>query len=233
MHDHATHDEHHLTHRSNWLRAAVLGANDGIVSTGSLIVGVAAAAVGHTEIVIAGIAGLVAGAMSMATGEYVSVSSQSDIERADMAKERRALVEMPDVELEELTQIYEARGLERGLAEEVAAQLTRHDALGAHMRDEIGITEEMAADPIQAAWASALSFATGAALPLLVAWLSPLSVVVPTVVVATLLSLALLGTMSAAMGGAPVVRAVGRIVMWGAFALAATAAIGWMVGGVV
>jgi len=229
----ATHDEHHLSHRSNWLRAAVLGANDGIVSTGSLIVGVAAAAVGRPEILVAGIAGLVAGAMSMAAGEFVSVSSQSDTERADMEKERVALQEHPKEEHTELAAIYVGRGLDRDLADRVATQLMAHDALGAHMRDEVGLTEELAANPIQAAWASALSFAVGAALPLAVAALVPLGAIVPGVIAASVVSLALLGALSARSGGAPMGRAVSRVTIWGALAMAATAAIGTAIGAVI
>lgn len=232
MTDHDLNDEHHLSHRSNWLRAAVLGANDGIVSTGSLIVGVASASAGHSEVLIAGVAGLVAGAMSMATGEYVSVSSQSDTEEADREKERIALRDNPEEEHAELAAIYVQRGLDPDLADKVATQLTAHDALGAHMRDEIGITEEQAANPIQAAWASAVAFSAGAALPLAVAWVSPVSAMLITVTLASLVSLATLGALSARTGGAPIGPAVTRVTLWGVAAMAATAAIGWMVGGV-
>jgi len=233
MNDHARFDEHHNVHRVGWLRAAVLGANDGIVSTGSLIVGVAAAATGATEVLIAGIAGLVAGAMSMAAGEYVSVSSQADTERADLAKEEAALRDQPEEELAELAAIYVERGLDPALAHEVAVQLTAHDALGAHARDEIGISEVIAARPVQAALASAATFSVGAAVPLIAAVLTPLNVAIPVVTGTSLVSLAVLGALSAQAGGAPVGRAVARVTLWGAFAMAATAAIGALFGATV
>ena len=197
-----SHSEIHMVHRIGWLRAAVLGANDGLVSTSSLVVGVAAAGTGRTEVLIAGLAGLVAGAMSMAAGEYVSVSSQTDAEQADLAREKKELAETPDAELEELTRIYEARGLTRDLAEQVAVQLTDRDALGSHARDELGISETVTAHPIQAALVSAMTFAVGAVVPLLVAMLAPPAQIVPFVAIATLLSLAILGGLGATAGGA-------------------------------
>jgi VIT1/CCC1 family predicted Fe2+/Mn2+ transporter len=224
------HTERHLMDRIGWLRAAVLGANDGIVSTASLIVGVAAASSGRGEVLVAGVAGLVAGAMSMAAGEFVSVSSQADSERADLAREREELRTDPVFELEELTQIYVGRGVEPALARQVAQQMTAKDALGAHARDELGISPHTQARPIQAAWASAASFATGAAMPLLVAWLAPLSQLGWLVSCASLLFLALLGVWSARAGGARVWRATARVVFWGAFAMAATALVGGMFG---
>ncbi|MDE3028636.1 MAG: VIT family protein [Paracoccaceae bacterium] len=219
-----------MTHRIGWLRAAVLGANDGLVSTSSLIVGVAAATPDRTAILIAGIAGLVAGAMAMAAGEYVSVSSQADVERADLEKERIALRDTPEEELKELAAIYVERGLEPDLAMEVAVALTAKDALGAHARDEIGITDAIAANPTQAAVASAVSFALGAALPLGVAALVPLSTVIVSVIVASVVLLAVLGALSAIAGGAPMLRAVLRVMIWGAAAMAATAGIGALFG---
>jgi VIT1/CCC1 family predicted Fe2+/Mn2+ transporter len=226
-------DEHHLIHRAGWLRAAVLGANDGIVSTGSLIVGVAAAAGSHGEVLVAGVAALVAGAMSMAAGEYVSVSSQSDTERADIEKEKIALRDTPDAELHELALIYEARGLPPALASEVANVLMKADALKAHARDEIGISESVTARPVQAALASAGSFVTGAAFPLAVAAVSPLDQMIWLVTAASLIFLALLGVLSARAGGAPVFRAVLRVTLWGAFAMAVTALIGRLFGAIV
>ena len=233
MNDHARFDEHHNVHRVGWLRAAVLGANDGIVSTGSLIVGVAAAAAGPGEVLVAGVAGLVAGAMSMAAGEYVSVSSQADTERADLVKETAALRDNPQEELEELAAIYEERGLRPELALEVARELTAHDALAAHARDEIGISHTVTAKPVQAALASAATFSVGAAMPLIVAVLTPLSMAIPVVTGASLVSLAVLGALSARAGGAPVLRAIARVTIWGAFAMAATAAIGALFGATV
>lgn len=227
------HIETHLVSRIGWLRAAVLGANDGIVSTASLIVGVAAASASRGDILLAGVAGLVAGAMSMAAGEYVSVSSQSDTERADLARERGELATQPDFELEELAQIYQARGVEAGLARHVAEQLMAKDALGAHARDELGISEITTARPIQAAATSAMTFAAGAALPLLVVLVSPLSLMGWSVSIASLACLTLLGVLSAKGGGAGMLRAVLRVTFWGAFAMAATAAIGAMFGAVV
>ena len=227
------HRELHRTARIGWLRAAVLGANDGIVSTASLMVGVAAASVSQSEILVAGGAGLVAGAMSMAAGEYVSVSSQSDIEQADIARERGELETQPESELTELTAIYIARGLEPDLAGQVARQLTTHDALGAHARDELGISEIVSARPVQAALTSAATFAAGAALPWLVALVSPMSAVVPLVAGTSLVFLTGLGALSARTGGAPVARAAGRVAFWGALAMGLTAGLGKLLGTVI
>ena len=210
-----------------------MGANDGIVSTGSLIVGVAAAAPDRTSILIAGVAGLVAGAMSMAAGEYVSVSSQSDTERADLETERQAIEDVPEVELEELAQIYVERGVEVGLARQIAAQLMEHDSLGAHARDELGITDFGAARPVLAALTSAATFSVGGALPLAAVVLAPITHAIPVVSVASLLSLGLLGALSARAGGADVLMATARVVVWGALAMAATAAIGAVFGMVI
>jgi vacuolar iron transporter family protein len=222
------HSEIHRTDRIGWLRAAVLGANDGIVSTASLIVGVAAAEASRGSVLIAGVAGLVAGAMSMAAGEYVSVSSQSDTEKADLARERKELETTPDAELAELASIYVSRGLDKDLAHQVAVQLSAHDALGAHARDELGISDLTTARPIQAALASAASFAVGAMLPLVATFLTPVQAIPWSVSILSLVFLASLGGLSASMGGAPVGRAVFRITFWGALAMAATAAIGAM-----
>lgn len=227
------HREYHLADRIGWLRAAVLGANDGIVSTASLIAGVAAASAGRSEVMLAGVAGLIAGAMSMAAGEYVSVSSQSDTEHADLAKERRELAETPDLELEELTNIYIGRGVEPSLAREVAIQMTAKDALSAHARDELGIVQSMRANPVQAAAASAASFATGAALPLITAALVPMSALSWAGPAASLLFLAVLGVWSARMAGAPPLRPTLRVVFWGAVAMAITAGAGALFGAVV
>lgn len=225
------HPERHQVHRIGWLRAAVLGANDGIVSTASLIVGVAAAASTKGEILLAGVAGLVAGAMSMAAGEYVSVSSQADTEAADLTRERAELAASPEFEHAELTKVYEDRGLDTETARTVASQLMAHDALGAHARDELSITHITTARPLQAAWTSALTFTTGAALPLAAAWLSPLGrSMMITVSVGSLLFLALLGAVGARAGNAPVARATARVAFWGAAAMALTAGIGKLVG---
>lgn len=224
------HPESHLVSRIGWLRAAVLGANDGIVSTASLIVGVAAAATTHGEVMLAGIAGLVAGAMSMAAGEYVSVSSQSDTEQADLARERAELRDQPDFERQELADIYVKRGLERGLALQVADQLMAKDPLGAHARDELGISEVTTARPIEAALTSAATFAVGAAMPLLMVLIVPTRLLVVAVSAASLLFLALLGAIGARAGGANVLRATARVTFWGAFAMALTAGIGKLVG---
>jgi len=224
------HRELHLVDRIGWLRAAVLGANDGIVSTASLIVGVAMASQGRTEILVAGVAGLVAGAMSMAAGEYVSVSSQADTERADIARETRELATHPDSELAELAGIYAARGVEPDLAHKVARQLMAKDALGAHARDELGISEVTTARPVQAAVTSALTFAAGAALPLAAAALSPVETLVPTVSAAALVFLAALGGIGARAGGAPAWKAVARVTFWGAMAMAITAGVGALFG---
>jgi vacuolar iron transporter family protein len=225
-----THSEVHMVHRIGWLRAAVLGANDGIVSTSSLVVGVGAAGSGRTAILIAGLAGLVAGAMSMAAGEYVSVSSQADTEKADLVRETRELVETPEAELKELTQIYVDRGLDPDLAEKVAVQLTERDPLGTHARDELGITQTISSNPIQAAAVSALTFATGAVVPLIVALLAPPGQITIVVAAATLIALAVLGGLGASAGGAGVLRGVARVTFWGALAMAATAAVGFIVG---
>lgn len=224
------HEETHAVTRIGWLRAAILGANDGIVSTASLIAGVAAAGTAPHAILLTGVAGLVAGAMSMAAGEYVSVSSQGDAERADVELEKRHLAADPEFELEELTQIYEQRGLSRALAEQVAAELTAHDALDTHLRDELGMTEAMVARPIQAAIASAASFTVGAALPLLVVLLDSGPSLPWTVSGASLLFLALLGALGARAGKAPMLRPVVRVTFWGAMAMAATIAIGSLFG---
>ncbi|WP_035126122.1 VIT1/CCC1 transporter family protein [Conexibacter woesei] len=224
--------EVHLSHRSNWLRAAVLGANDGILSTSSLIIGVAASGASRSAIVTAGIAGLVAGALSMAAGEYVSVSSQRDAELADMRLEARELRSDPEGELRELAKIYENRGLTPALAAEVARELSDRDALQAHARDELGLAAERLARPLQAAWASALSFSTGALLPLLAVVVVPSSLRVAVAVAVTLVALALLGDLGARLGGAPRRRATVRVVIWGALAMAITAAIGALVGSV-
>ena len=225
-----THHEKHFAERIGWLRAAVLGANDGIVSTASLIVGVAAARASHDEVMIAGIAGLVAGAMSMAAGEYVSVSSQSDTEQADLARERRELATDSEYEHQELAGIYEKRGLEPALARQVAEQLMAHDALGAHARDELGLTEVHTARPIQAAMASASTFACGAALPLLAAWLSPVAAMIVVVSVASLVFLSGLGVLAARTGGANMLVGAGRVTLWGALAMLATALVGSLFG---
>ncbi len=224
------HPERHLVQRIGWLRAAVLGANDGIVSTASLIVGVAAAASMREDVLVAGAAGLVAGAMSMAAGEYVSVSSQSDAEQADLARERKELSDHAELEREELAQIYVGRGVEPDLARQVAGQLMQKDALNAHARDELGLSDIVAARPVQAAFASAVTFASGAALPLVAAWIAPRAAIVPVVSAAALAFLALLGAVGARAGGAPVFRATVRVTFWGALALALTAGVGKMFG---
>ena len=227
------HIEKHGSHRSGWLRAAVLGANDGLVSTASLIVGIAASAAATNEILLAGTAGLVAGAMSMAAGEYVSVSSQSDTESADLEKERRELLEQPDFELQELAGFFENRGVTAQTAREVAEQLTAHDALGAHAREELGISEITTARPLQAAMTSAATFAVGAALPLAVLLLSPEGALMYAVIASTLIFLAALGALGAKAGGAGMTKATIRVTLWGAVAMAATAAIGALFGAVV
>jgi vacuolar iron transporter family protein len=227
------HPETHLVSRIGWLRAAVLGANDGIVSTASLIVGVAAASAATSEVLVAGVAGLVAGAMSMAAGEYVSVSSQSDTEQADLARERAELASQPEFEREELARIYIDRGVSPDLARQVAAQLMAKDALGAHARDELGISEVTAARPIQAALTSAATFAVGAAMPLSMVLLMPRSALVIGVSIASLLFLAILGAVGARTGGANVMKATLRVTFWGALAMALTAGIGALFGTVV
>lgn len=223
------HSEFHRSHRIGWLRAAVLGANDGIVSTASLIIGVAAAHASQATILLTGVAGLVAGAMSMAAGEYVSVSSQSDTETADLTKERLELETDQESELKELTGIYMGRGLTPDLAQQVAVQLTAHDALGAHARDELGISEIMNARPVQAALASALTFAIGAALPLIIAYFSANNVV-PTVAIMSLIFLAILGGLAAKAGGANMWKGASRVAFWGVLAMAATAGVGSLFG---
>ena len=227
------HPESHLVARIGWLRAAVLGANDGIVSTASLTVGVAAAAATQNDVLIAGIAGLVAGAMSMAAGEYVSVSSQSDTEQADLARERKELSENIGFEREELADIYVKRGVDKRLARQVADQLMAKDALMAHARDELGISESSTARPVQAALTSAATFTVGAAMPLLMVLFSPARLLVPMVSAASLVFLALLGAIGARAGGANVLRATTRVTFWGALAMALTAGIGAFFGTVV
>jgi vacuolar iron transporter family protein len=222
-------DPHYIT-RSNWLRAAVLGANDGIVSVSSLVVGVAAADPSPRAVLIAGVAGLAAGAMSMAAGDYVSVSSQSDTERADIEREREALRETPEAEFEELKAIYVERGLSEPTAEAVARELTEKDALAAHVRDELGLSDIHAANPFQAALASGLTFSVAAAVPVVAAWLTPASAIIPTVLVVTVFALAILGALGAKAGAAPVLPAVMRVVGWGVFAMAVTAGVGWLFG---
>lgn len=225
-----SHLESHLTSRIGWLRAAVLGANDGIISTASLIVGVAAATPSQSAILVAGIAGLAAGAMSMAAGEYVSVSSQSDTENADLARERRELKEQPDFEFKELADIYVARGVEAPLARQVAQQLMAKDALGAHAREELGISEITAARPVQAAFTSAITFAVGAALPLFLVFVAPVALLIPVVSAATLVFLAILGALGAWVGGANLLVGAARVTFWGALAMALTAGIGAIFG---
>jgi len=225
-----SHHEVHRAHRVGWLRAAVLGANDGIVSTASLIIGVAAASAAHPNILLAGIAGLVAGAMSMAAGEYVSVSSQSDTEKADLELEKQSLERDFEFEKLELAEIYQDRGLTPELATQVAEQLMDHDALGAHARDEIGISEISNARPIQAAFSSAGTFVVGAALPLLVAWLTPGPQLILAVALASLFFLALLGGLAARTGGAPIWVGAVRVTFWGALAMALTAGVGRLFG---
>ena len=222
--------EKHLIGRIGWLRAAVLGANDGLVSTSSLILGVASSSASHQNILLAGVAGLVAGAMSMAAGEYVSVSTQSDTEKAELAKERRELRQSPELELRELANIYVKRGVEKKTALDVARQLMAKDALAAHAQDELGISKTMLAKPVQAAFASAISFTLGAAAPLAIVVFSPSELVFLTVPIASLLYLAVLGALGAVTGGAGVVRGMARVTMWGALAMAVTAGIGHLVG---
>jgi vacuolar iron transporter family protein len=226
------HKETHLVNRIGWLRAAVLGANDGIISTASLIVGVAAAAAKQNDVLIAGVAGLVAGAMSMAAGEYVSVSSQSDTEKADLAREGRELRSNPEAELEELAEIYVKRGVDHDLARQIAAQLTKKDALGAHARDELGISQTTTARPVQAALTSAVTFSVGAAMPLLMVVVSPSNMLVPVTSAASLGFLAFLGAVGAKAGGANILRATIRVTFWGALALGITAGIGKLFGAV-
>ena len=224
------HGESHLISRIGWLRAAVLGANDGIVSTASLIVGVAAANAAASDVLVAGVAGLVAGAMSMAAGEYVSVSSQADTEQADLSRERAELATQPDFERDDLAQSYVARGVEPDLALQVADQMMAKDALGAHARDELGISEATTARPIQAALASAAAFSVGAAMPLAMVLIAPTARLVPVVSIASLLFLALLGAVGAKAGGANALKASARVTFWGALAMALTAGIGAAIG---
>ncbi len=225
-----SHDEVHRAHRVGWLRAAVLGANDGIVSTASLIIGVAAAGTTQENILLAGVAGLVAGAMSMAAGEYVSVSSQTDTESADLELEKKSLEDNPEFEQAELAEIYEGRGLQPELAMRVAEQLMDHDALGAHARDEIGISPNDTAQPVQAAFSSASTFTVGAALPLFVAWVIPGGAQILLVAISSLFFLALLGGIAARAGGAPITKGAVRVTFWGALAMALTAGVGQLFG---
>lgn len=224
-----SHNDAHKSHRITWLRAAVLGANDGIVSTASLIIGVAAAHAAHGDILLAGIAGLVAGTMSMAAGEYVSVSSQADTEDAELKLELRHLKENPEYEMDELTEIYIERGLDVDLAYEVAKKLTAHDALAAHARDELGIFDQVSAKPVQAALSSAVSFAVGAGMPLLVAFLVPGKAMILSIAMTSLVFLAILGGLAARAGGASIVVGASRVTFWGALAMALTAVVGdWL-----
>lgn len=224
------HSERHKTHRTGWLRAAVLGANDGIVSTSSLVLGVAATGAGTQSILVAGVASLVAGAMSMAAGEYVSVSSQADTENADLAREKAELAENPEQEHAELTAIYVNRGLDEHLASSVATQLMAHDAIAAHARDELGISDTLAAKPVQAALASAATFAAGALLPLLVVLLFPTSALMGYVAGSSLFFLALLGMIAAKAGGSPLLISTARVSFWGALAMGLTAGVGALFG---
>jgi len=226
----ARHTERHKTHRTGWLRAAVLGANDGIVSTASLVLGVAAAGATTQTVLMTGVAGLVAGAMSMAAGEYVSVSSQLDTEHSDLARERKELDDDPQSEHAELTGIYLKRGLDKELAANVATQLMHHDALSAHARDELGITESLTARPVQAALSSASTFAVGAFLPLLVVLLVPASTLMWSISASSLFFLILLGALAAKVGGSPVVTAASRVAFWGALAMALTTGVGFLFG---
>lgn len=226
----SAHQELHFVNRTGWLRASVLGANDGIVSVSSLIVGVAAADPNTTAVLVAGAAGLAAGAMSMAAGEYVSVSSQSDTERADIVRERQALIDTPEAEEAELASIYQSRGLSAETAAMVARELTQNDALAAHVRDELGLSEVHAANPMQAAFASGLTFTVAAAFPLAAAVLAPSGNIILTVVVSTLICLAGLGALGAHVGGAPKLPATARVLFWGAAAMAITAGVGWVFG---
>ena len=227
---HSLHHEPHFSNRNNWLRATVLGANDGLISTASLLMGVAAANVGEHTLLLTGIASLIAGAISMAAGEYVSVSSQADTEKADLAKEAYELEHNPERELKELTQIYIKRGLTPALSHEVAVALTHHNALEAHARDEIGLTDTASANPLEAAIASALSFITGALLPVACIWLLPPQYLVAGLASTTLLGLAFLGWLSAYLGGAKALPAIMRVVIWGIVALVTTNLIGEMFG---
>jgi VIT1/CCC1 family predicted Fe2+/Mn2+ transporter len=229
----ARHKEQHRTNRVGWLRASVLGANDGILSTASLIVGVAAAHSAQGAVLIAGVAGLVAGSMSMAAGEYVSVSSQADTERADLARERKELSDDDESEHKELASIYVARGLDPLLAKQVAQQLMAKDALGAHARDELGISVNFIARPVQAALASAISFSIGAVMPLIIVFIAPQTKLVPMVFGSTLVFLAGLGTLAASIGGAPILKAAVRVTFWGALAMGLTAGVGALFGKII
>jgi VIT1/CCC1 family predicted Fe2+/Mn2+ transporter len=223
-------DDPHYVHRTGWLRAAVLGANDGIISVASLIIGVAAATPGPGPIMVAGVAALMAGAMSMAAGEYISVSSQADSEQADIRREAKALADMPQTEEAELAEIYRARGLSAETAAAVARELTALDPLAAHVRDELGLSEHLAARPLQAALASGVTFSAAAAVPLIAAWLAPGGTIIVTVVAVSIIALAILGALGARAGAAPLVPATLRVVGWGIFAMATTAAVGRLFG---
>lgn len=223
-------DDPHYVHRTGWLRAAVLGANDGIVSVSSLILGVAAATPDRQSILVAGVAGLVAGAMSMAAGEYISVSSQRDSEQADIGREKQALAETPEYELDELDALYQARGLSAETANIVARELAALDPLAAHVRDELGLSDHLAARPLQAALASGATFSVAAAVPVVAAYLAPASAIILAVLIVSVAALAILGALGARAGAAPVVPAVLRVVGWGIFAMAITAAVGWLFG---
>lgn len=225
-----SHVEIHRSHRIGWLRAAVLGANDGIVSTASLIIGIAAADTTHESIMLAGMAGLVAGAMSMAAGEYISVSSQFDTEQADLALEQKSLDENPEFEIQELAEIYQGRGVEPVLARQVVEQLMAHDALDAHARDEIGISANGGAQPVQAALSSAATFTVGAVLPLLLAWMVPVDYLITLVALFSLVFLAMLGAIAARVGGASMLIGAARVVFWGGLAMALTAGVGKLFG---
>ncbi len=227
---HSIHDEVHLSNRNHWLRAAVLGANDGLISTASLLVGIAAAGPSSQTLLLTGMAALTAGALSMAAGEYISVSSQADTEKADLEKELHELTHNPERELFELTKIYETRGLEHALAHQVAVALTEHDALEAHARDEIGLTDLSQAKPIHASVASGLSFIAGAILPIIGILLLPAQTLVWSLASVTIVGLALLGIISARLGGAPVIPATARVVIWGVLAMVATSLIGRLFG---
>ena len=232
----SAHHEQHLTHRAGWLRAAVLGANDGIISVASIVVGVAAAAIDKSGVLAAGVAGLCAGALAMATGEYVSVSSQADIEKADIEKERKELERIPEIELNELAEIYEWRGLPKKLAKQVAIALTKHNALDAHARDELGISDFSTARPLQAAVTSAISFSVGATIPVVMVMFMPAAYLSVAVIISSVLALALLGVVGAKLGGADnrlMARAVTRVVVWGAIAMAVTLLVGKWFGAVV
>ena len=227
---HSLHLEFHRSHRVGWLRASVLGANDGVVSVSSLVVGVAAAGASASDIFLTGMAGLVAGALSMAAGEYISVQSQADTEAADLAKERQELIDEPEKELQELTHIYVERGLDPTLARQVAEKLTEVDALGTHLRDELGINENLMAKPVQAALASAAAFGVGGAIPILAALTTPFHLVGVVTTISTLITLSILGAIAAKTGGASMIKGAARVVFWGALAMAVTALVGRAIG---